>query len=107
MADPIEIWTDRATAITVDLGEVQPSGVTFESQVRATADPDSALLATWAVDDSAADTTGGLTLTVASITDPLPTRRGKMDIVRIDGPGLPVVVMPPTDVVFRDGPTVP
>jgi hypothetical protein len=108
MSEPFRVKLGRVTAITVRLGEAQPTGSTFAAQIRATDDPTSELLGTWSIDDTDAETTGVLVLTIEpdDITDPLSSKRGRCDIVRVIA-GSPFTVFGPHPVVFVDGPTVP
>lgn len=100
MSNKVIVHKNRTNVITVDLG-IDITGDTITSEIRAEADHNSLLIATWtvAVTDAA---NGVLTLTLDNvITEQITVDSGYMDIKRVAS-GEPVVVLDrPLEVSFQ------
>jgi len=106
MSNAVVVYIGRTNTLPVSMG-MDVSNDTITSEIRAMKDPESTLIATWAVAHATDGVDGELILTlddtdVADITN----QRGYMDLKRITG-GEPVpVFQEPLDVIFRKYVTV-
>lgn len=102
---PVKVYRGRTTKIGVAMG-VDVSADTITSQVRTKADPESTLLAEWAVAFLTTGVDGRLVLTIDDSNSNLTKHTtGFMDFKRVSG-GEPIkVIDEPIPVVFVGGVT--
>lgn len=106
MSDYLRVYKDRTTTVPVNLG-FDVSSDTITSQIRASKDKDSELIATWDVSFDTDGTDGKLILVMdnSNVTD-LTYDSGWMDLKRVTaGEPVPVFVKP-IRVRFEDSVTV-
>src|SRR5688572_2486460 len=101
MAGPLKVRKGRTETVSVRIGG-DISGDVFTSQIRATPEQSSALIATWDVSFLTDGTDGELVLTLDDlITGQITATSGYMDIKRMTG-GEPVAVFDdPLEVFFQ------
>lgn len=102
----LNVYKNRTNIIKVDMG-FDVSADTITSEIRASKDDDSTLIATWDVAFETDGTDGMLILTLDdTITDAIEAKKGFMDLRRFSG-GEPLNVFnAPLTVLFKETITV-
>jgi hypothetical protein len=104
--DELVAYRNRDTHLIFETGGPLPAGATFEAEIREEMDPASTKIADWAIDDSAATTTGVLHLSIPAGTITSSQSGGYTDVVQV-GPGqVRLPLCDPIWVALRSGPTV-
>lgn len=86
MHKPIVVYKGRTNVVALNLIDLDVSGETFVSEIRATPDRESTLIATWGVSFVNDGTDGKLLLTLDnSVTGPIEHSNGYMDVKRVSG----------------------